>query len=333
MHASARKFSSASLPRGDNASISSGLQLGRARAEREEAGEARKLMLTELSSLQRQVKELCSLSERHEDEIASLKSENTQLRGELKQLREGHSAAASEQAELAQGLQHVLEHKLGSLQAELASASKELGAMGSRVALLDAAQQATATATQEHSSQLKDVVVVRTQQSFTQQAIERSEGVAIESARMLSQLRGELAGLQQRHAGLASATAAEHSSHKEHFTALHASVEESLTRLQVRACVVPLFENHIACYLLLYLLMRTRYYSFSLAHQSAHLALIKALVQALDSRVSACASAAAASSQGNEKMKRASKRHELLLQRLTEVQEARAGRCPNCRSL
>lgn len=47
--------------------------------------------------------------------------------------------------------------------------------------------------------------------------------------------------------------------------------------------------------------------------------------QAFESRLSACDSACKVSTETGEKMKRAAKRHELLLQRLAEVQEARAG--------
>uniref|UniRef100_A0A7S3F7N4 Uncharacterized protein n=1 Tax=Haptolina ericina TaxID=156174 RepID=A0A7S3F7N4_9EUKA len=48
-------------------------------------------------------------------------------------------------------------------------------------------------------------------------------------------------------------------------------------------------------------------------------------LQAAEGRVVNCDATLATASEDGDKLKRAAKRHELLLQRLTEVQEARAG--------
>ncbi|KAL1505111.1 hypothetical protein AB1Y20_008870 [Prymnesium parvum] len=247
------------------------------RAPSAAAASASAVSSADVLALRSELRELRTAAEEQREAVGALQAENRELRAAVGELRGLAHAAEARRGEAEEKLRSSLEARLGGAQAEAAEAARGLAALQTRVALVDHAQQATASTAHELTAQLKDVAIVRTFQTFLQQSVERSEQAGVETGRLLTQVRAELAGLQQRHAALASANTAEHCAQQTQHGKLHSLTEDCLTRLQ-----------------------------------------------AFESRLSACDSACKVSTETGEKMKRAAKRHELLLQRLAEVQEARA---------
>ena len=101
--------------------------------------------------------------------------------------------------------------QLASQRGELQVAVNELAALKTQVALLtNGLEVAQAASLHEHGGHLKDVAVLKAQHGFLQGAAERHDHAVAEQGRSLQEARAELAGLQQRHAALASGSAAEH---------------------------------------------------------------------------------------------------------------------------
>ena len=171
---------------------------------------------------------------------------------------------------------HAVE-PISAMRAELMTATSDATSLRAQISALTTQLTAVQQVQAEHGVQLKDVNVLRTTQGFVQSAAERAEQASAEQARAVGEVRSELAGLQQRHASLASSSTAEHNAHRQAHTALRSSAETTTLQLE----------------------------SFT-------------------GEISALKSAEATAGETCEKLKKAAKRHELLLHRVSEVQEQRA---------
>jgi len=242
------------------------------------AGTRTQVTQADFVALESQVKALRAEGRESRQLIGELQADNKLLRATIEEFNQQLASATGRLRQLSDDSQKSTEQRFGAAQLEAQAAARELATLQTKVALLASAQQNASSVSSEHATQLKDVAVLRTQQTFLQQSVERSEQAGLETGRLMTQLRAELAGLQQRHAALASASTVEHAAHRTQHGEARMAIEDCSTRLQ-----------------------------------------------ALESRMGACDGLVGASTENGEKLKRAAKRHELLLQRLSEVQESRAG--------
>ena len=166
---------------------------------------------------------------------------------------------------------------IDTVRGELQSALGEVAALKAQVSVLTSQLTSMQQSHNDHSLQLKDVGALKAQHTFVQAASDRAELVSAEQMRLLSEVRSELAGLQQRHASLANSSNAEQNAQRTAQTALRSTVETAVMQLEGMA-----------------------------------------------GEVSGIKAAEAASGDSCDKLKKAAKRHELLLQRVSEVHEQRA---------
>lgn len=166
---------------------------------------------------------------------------------------------------------------IAAMRAELQAATSDATSLRAQVSQLTSQLATLQQAQAEHGVQLKDVAVLRAQQGFVQSAADRAEQASAEQARILGEVRSEVAGLQQRHASLASSSSAEHNAHRQAHSGLRSSAETATLQLE-----------------------------------------------SLTGEISGLKAAEATTSDTCEKLKKAAKRHELLLHRVSEVQEQRA---------
>ena len=167
--------------------------------------------------------------------------------------------------------------QLASQRGELQVAVNELAALKTQVALLTNGLEVAQASLHEHGGHLKDVAVLKAQHGFLQGAAERHDHAVAEQGRSLQEARAELAGLQQRHAALASGSAAEHAAAQQQAASLRSSLET---------------------------------HALSLEQLVGQVAAMGVTVEGEGVSV--------------EKLKKAAKRHELLLHKLSELHEARS---------
>ena len=231
------------------------------------SGARKQLTQADFIALESQVKALRNECRESRQLIGEVQSENKQLKAMLEEVNHRVETSTARLSQQFDDLRQSIEQRFGTISLEGQATARDLASLQTRVALLASSQESASSMAHEHTSQLKDVAVLRTQQSFLQQSVERSEQSSLESSRLMTQLRAELAGLQQRHASLASSSGVEHSSHKTQHGELRSLVEDCVTRLQ-----------------------------------------------GVETRLSVSDGTATATAENGEKLKRAAKRHELLLQ-------------------
>ena len=122
--------------------------------------------------------------------------------------------------------------QLASQRGELQVAVNELAALKTQVALLTNGLEVAQASLHEHGGHLKDVAVLKAQHGFLQGAAERHDHAVAEQGRSLQEARAELAGLQQRHAALASGSAAEHAAAQQQAASLRSSLETHALSLE-----------------------------------------------------------------------------------------------------
>ena len=210
--------------------------------------------------------------------VEETQEENAALRLQVGEMRRDMVSMRETLERLTKELKSNAMQPIHELRQELQTAANETHGLKAQVAVLQSQLVAAQAAQHEHATQLKDVAVLRAQQGFVQAAADRVDLATTEQTRLLGEVRSELAGLQQRHAALASSAVAEHGSHRSAQSQLRSSAETLALQLEsVQAEMGGLRAND------------------------------------------------AVNGETCEKLKKAAKRHELLLHRLTEVQEARAG--------
>ena len=168
------------------------------------SGSRKQLTQADFVALESQVKVLRGECRDNRQLVGEVQAENKQLRGALDELNHRVATSTARLTQQFDDLRQSMEQRLGAITLESQATARELAALQTRVALLASSQESASGMAHEHASQLKDVAVLRTQQTFLQQSVERSEQSALETSRLMTQLRAELAGLQQRHAALAS---------------------------------------------------------------------------------------------------------------------------------
>ena len=111
------------------------------------------------------------------------------------------------------------------LKSELHGVSQEVIALRAQLLAHDRVLSTTQSTQEKHSILLQDVAVLRSSMGFLQAASDRADLSCADNVRQLSEMRTELAGLQQRHATLSSSSAAELAAHRQALAALRSSVE------------------------------------------------------------------------------------------------------------
>ena len=205
------------------------------------------------------------------DEIAQLRLAVSELRRDMVGVRESVDRVGRD-------LKAHAVDPINTLRAELQAAQGDAASLRAQVSVLSTQLATVQQAQQEHALHLKDVAVLRAQQGFVQAAADRADLATAEQTRALGEVRAELAGLQQRHASLASSAVAEHNAHRQAQSALRSSSE---------TCAMQ--------------------------------------IESLGGEVGGLKASEASTSETAEKLKKAAKRHELLLHRVSEVHEQRAG--------
>lgn len=205
-----------------------------------------------------------------EDEVAALKMELAAQRRENNSMREAIERITKDLRSQAAQPVNELRGELQSAVAESASLRAQLSVATSQI---DMMQQML----HEQAAQLRDVATLKAQQGFVQAAADRADLATTEQTRLLGEVRSELAGLQQRHAALASASVAEKAAQSQAASQLRSSAE-----------------------------------TLSMQYES------------LQAEMGSIRADNTAANESCEKLKKAAKRHELLLHRMTEVHETRA---------
>ena len=208
--------------------------------------------------------------EESSDDVSALRIQMNEQRRELSTLRDVVDRLAREKSAALQ--------EVSQTRSELQAAMAEAASVKTECTLLASQLASALTVQHEHTAQLKDVAVLRAQQGFVQAAADRADLAAAEHGRLLGEVRAELAGLQQRHAALASGAAAEHAAHRQTQAALRSTAEGVALQLE-----------------------------------------------SLTGDVGSLRASETAAGEECEKLKKAAKRHEMLLHRVSEVHEARAG--------
>lgn len=160
-----------------------------------------------------------------EENYASLRLMTSALKNELFGVREALDRTTKElKNEALLPLTQVrlemqeLRHESIALKAQLGVFEREIGA--------------NLSAKQEQAQQFQDVAVLRAQLGFVQAAADRADIASSEQSRVTQEIRTELAGVQQRHASLASSSAAEHNAHRQQHLALRSAVEANALAIE-----------------------------------------------------------------------------------------------------
>jgi chromosome segregation ATPase len=244
----------------------------------EKAKEAKKAAQeAAIALLQQQVAALIEEGEETREALLESRGEIEGLRNSLGDVRREVGGVADRVERVSTELAQTSAPALAGMRVELQKAAAELAGLKAHCSMLGNGLEAAQTVQADHGAQLKDIVVLRTQQAFMQTAADRAESSFSEQTRMMGELRAELAGLMQKHAGLAGSSAAEHAGHRQAHTGLRQSLDAAAMQLE------------------------------SMQGQVAALHVSEASV-----------------GQTSEKLKKAARRHELLVQRLNETQEARS---------
>jgi hypothetical protein len=225
-----------------------------------------------LASIEARVNQLEVDKETHTQAITEVQEENAALHMVVSELRRELSAQRDTSERLAKELKETAQQPLQETRQELSAAVSEVNSLKAQVAVLTSQLSTCLQTQQDHTSQLRDVPVLRAQQGFVQAAADRADLATAEQTRLIGELRAELAGLQQRHAALASSNVAEHGAHRQVQSALRSSAETVALQLE-----------------------------------------------SSQTEMGSLRANDAASTETCEKLKKAAKRHELLLHRLTEV--------------
>ena len=241
------------------------------------ASRRRAAIEADVASLDAQVGALMSDRSIDREKLEESHTEMRSLRMELSEIRRDMSSVRDAVDRLGRELKAQAVDPIFSLRTELAAVTGENATLRAQVSTLSTQMAALQQTQTEQAVQLQDVAVLRAQQGFVQAAADRADAASAEQARVLSELRAELAGLQQRHAALASSAVTEHNAHRQAQGALRSTAETVALQLE-----------------------------------------------SLGGEVGNVKSAGAASTEACEKLKKAAKRHELLLHRVSEVHEQRA---------
>ena len=205
-----------------------------------------------------------------QEEAASLRQTVSALKSELHAVRENVDRVSSD-------LRTESAQPLAALRNELNALTHESTTMRAQLAMHERALSEARTAQHEHAQQLQDVAILRATQGYIQASSDRTDVAAADLTRQMTEMRAELAALQQRHASLTSGTNAEHNAHRQAFVSVRSA-------------------------------------SDSMAMQ----------IETLQGAVGGLQANEATASATSEKLKKAARRHELLVQGLKEVHEQRA---------
>jgi chromosome segregation ATPase len=176
------------------------------------------LLLAERDSMRADLRE-------SQEDSASLRSMVTTLRTELHGVREATERFPAE-------LKSKAMQPLEAMRTELQGVLQETAAFRARLGVLEREMSTVQGTQQGHTQELKDVGIFRAQQSFLQAAADRTELAGAEQSRIVAELRAEVAGLQQRHASLASSSGAEHAAHRQAQSALRSTVDTASMQLE-----------------------------------------------------------------------------------------------------
>lgn len=231
-----------------------------------------------LQTLAAQVERLLVERDADRQEMQETQQEVAELKLALAEQGRQLSAARHEIERANKDLRANFTQPLHDLRSELQAAVAETATLRQQVVLQEAKLTAMQGAVQDHGTQLRDVATLKAQQGFVQAAADRADLATAEHSRLLGEVRSELAGLQQRHASLASTQVAEQGSHRQ----VHAQLRQACETLTMQ------FES-------------------------------------VQVEMGSIRADNASSTETCEKLKKAAKRHELLLHRMTEVHETRAG--------
>ena len=164
--------------------------------------------------------------------VEETQEENAALRLQVGEMRRDMVSMRETLERLTKELKSNAMQPIHELRQELQTAANETHGLKAQVAVLQSQLVAAQAAQHEHATQLKDVAVLRAQQGFVQAAADRVDLATTEQTRLLGEVRSELAGLQQRHAALASSAVAEHGSHRSAQSQLRSSAETLALQLE-----------------------------------------------------------------------------------------------------
>ena len=210
-----------------------------------------------------------ALAESQED-YASLRLTASALKSELFGVREALDRVTKE-------LKNDALLPLTQVREDVQQQRHEGAALKAQLAVFEREISSNSVAKQEQGQQLQDLAVLRAQLGFVQAAADRADIASSEQARLFGEMRSEIAGLQQRHASLASGSAAEHNAHRQSHAALRSAAQA----------------NALA-------------------------------IEALQTAVGGLQASETNAGEACEKLKKASRKQEQLLQQQGEAQEARA---------